>query len=141
MDPVSAIGLASNVVDFISFSWGLVMGAREIYRSASGTLDENAVLEDIIADLDSIAGDLSKAGPGRTRAERAIKQLAEDSHDEATDLLKTLRKLKIRGKKTAWKSVKAKFANLLAKDGVDELKGRLWEYRSQITTNLILVLR
>ena len=141
MDPITAIGLAAAVVDFVGFSWGLVTGAREIYRSANGTLDENAHLEDIMVDLDSIADDLNKTSPGRTRAERAIKQLAEDCQGESAELLGKLRKLKVRGKKTAWKSLKAKFASLLAKDDVNELKGRLQEYRSEITTNLILVLR
>jgi hypothetical protein len=141
MDPITAIGLAAAVVDFVGFSWGLVTGAREIYRSANGTLDENAHLEDIMVDLDSIADDLNKTSPGRTRAERAIKQLAGDCQVESAALLDILRKLKVRGKKTVWKSLKAKFASLLAKDDVNELKDRLQEYRSEITTNLILVLR
>ena len=141
MDPITAIGLAAAVIDFVGFSWGLVTGAREIYRSANGTLDENKHLEDIMGDLDSIADDLNETSPGGTRAERAIKQLAKDCQAESAALLVILGTLKVRGKKTVWKSLKAKFESLLAKEDVDELKGRLQEYRSEITTNLILVLR
>lgn len=143
MDPITAIGLASNIIDFISFSWDIVNGAAEIYRSANGALTENDRIGTIIGDLNRIAEDLGKGKSiqGQTKAEQAVKELAEDCKDDSEAILKLLEKLKIQGRRTVWKSVKAKFKSLMSADEMDALKGRLQEYRSEITTNLVLILR
>jgi hypothetical protein len=42
MDPVTAVGSAASILNFIDFSWNLVQGSYEIYKSVSGTTAENA---------------------------------------------------------------------------------------------------
>lgn len=78
MDPVSAVGLASSVLTFVEFSWNLVGGAMEIYRSVDGTLVENARLDDVQDDLDSLSDLLSAQPTCKTRAERKIARVAKD---------------------------------------------------------------
>jgi hypothetical protein len=143
MDPITALGLAANIIDFISFSWGIINGTAEIYRSANGALTENDRIGTVIGDLNRITEDLikGKSIQGQTTAERAIKELAEDCKDDSDALLKLLEKLKVQGRRTVWKSVKAKFKSLMSADEMDALKKRLQEYRSEITTNLVLILR
>jgi hypothetical protein len=51
MDPLTALGLASNIVQLISFSSDLVAKGREIYQSTDGTLVENLELETITKSL------------------------------------------------------------------------------------------
>ena len=51
MDTVAAIGLAANVVQFVDFSWKLVVEARDLHDSNSGASKENEVLELISCDL------------------------------------------------------------------------------------------
>ncbi|KAN0106730.1 hypothetical protein V8E51_009606 [Hyaloscypha variabilis] len=93
--------------------------------------------------MNRITEDLSKGKSiqDQTRAERAVKELAEDCKDDSDALLKLLEKLKVQGRTTVWKSVKAKFKSLMSADEMDTLKKRLQEYRSEITTNLVLILR
>lgn len=52
MDPVSEIGLASAIITFIEFSWTLVQGTGDIYRSPTGSSRENASISTVIADLE-----------------------------------------------------------------------------------------
>jgi len=41
MDPATAIGLASGILSFVSFSTKLVSGAVKIYGSIDGALNED----------------------------------------------------------------------------------------------------
>ncbi|KAI1394304.1 uncharacterized protein F4822DRAFT_424781 [Hypoxylon trugodes] len=61
MDPISALSVASAVIAFVDFSWKIVTGAAEIYRSVEGTTNENARLEDIVQDLETISKRLSSS--------------------------------------------------------------------------------
>ena len=46
MDPLSALGLASNIIQITEFTGKLISQSKEIYRSADGTLSEHAILEE-----------------------------------------------------------------------------------------------
>ena len=45
MDPVTAFGLAANILQFGSFCWNLIDEAKEIYDSGSGAPQDNDLLE------------------------------------------------------------------------------------------------
>lgn len=142
MDPISAIGLASSILTFVDFSWKLVQGTLEIYHSPDGTSDENARLEHVIADLDLMAESLQTNVSVRTKAERNIKDLAEDCREDSQALLGLLSEMKVPGKRrTLWRSLQAKWASILKKDKATELKNRLRDTREEIMLNLTQLLR
>lgn len=45
LDPLTALSLTGNLIQFIDFSNKLVSKSREIYRAADGTLSENLETE------------------------------------------------------------------------------------------------
>jgi len=141
MEPVSAVGLASSIITFVEFSFKLVTGALEVYWSVDGTLEENARLERVIGDLNSIVDDLGKKGGGGSRNERAIRDLAVECQADAALLIDLLKSLKVPGRRTLWRSVATQWKALLKKDEIRDLKERLREYRSEIMLNLMLLLR
>lgn len=47
MDPLTALGLASNVVQFIDFGLKVISKARQLGESVDGTLKENSEIEDV----------------------------------------------------------------------------------------------
>ncbi|KAK3680423.1 hypothetical protein B0T22DRAFT_348917, partial [Podospora appendiculata] len=49
MDPISAIGSASGILSFVTFGVTPVKGGVEMYKS--GSLEENATLEDVITKM------------------------------------------------------------------------------------------
>ncbi len=51
IDPIAAIGLAANIVQFVDFSWKLLSETRDLYDSSTGVSADNDLLETISKDL------------------------------------------------------------------------------------------
>jgi len=51
MDPLTALGLASNVIQIVDVSTRIVSKGQSIYKSADGTLAENMDAEAVATDL------------------------------------------------------------------------------------------
>ena len=62
MDPLSAIGLASNVVQFVDFASRLISTGTEVYESVSGVTDRTLELERIYKNLSSFSLKLQENG-------------------------------------------------------------------------------
>ena len=89
MDPLSAIGFAGNICQFVDFSSKLMSEARQAYKSAAGASRENIELESITKDLSELAQKLvmdSTSDLGR---------IAGMCKDVADELLQTVQKLKV----------------------------------------------
>ena len=59
MDPFSALGLASNVVQFMEFGTKLISASLELYNSKDGTSSPNSELGIITKDLTGICSGLA----------------------------------------------------------------------------------
>lgn len=141
LDPISALGLASSILAIIDFSWELITGTVEIYRSTDGSSDENARLEDVTSDLRALAESLEQGNPVKTQAERNLKRLAGDCREDAQTLLDLLESMNVTGsRRTLWRSLQAKWKSLREKDKVKELKQNLQESRSEILMNISLLM-
>ena len=51
LDPLTALGLAGNIVQFVGFSSKIIGKARDIYKSADGSLLENLDAETVAQSL------------------------------------------------------------------------------------------
>lgn len=142
MDPVSAIGLASSIIAFIDFSWELIAGTWEIYRSPDGVLDKHARLEDVIDDLKSLTEPLRAKVPTNTPAETKIQRLARYCQDDSQALLNLLTDLQLDVKrKTIWSSLSAKWKGILKKKEASELMAQLEENRAEIQFHVIVMIK
>lgn len=142
MDPLSAIGLASAIVAFVDFSWNLVTGTWEIYHSLDVAAAENARLEDVMDDLESLTQALEAKFPVKTKAEKNIQRLAQDCKQDAKTLKDLLDEMKATGRRRLFrKSLNAKWKSILNKDEVARLKSQLQETRAEIQLNLTAILR
>lgn len=137
MDPLAAIGLASNIISFIDFSWELVTDAQDVYKSANGTTFENATLETIVADLEEISRHLMCDIKGTTQNEIALLRLADECLNISRQLSSILRKLKANvDKNSRWESVKIKGASMRKEKDIIALESRLSKYKSEIFLRL-----
>lgn len=142
MDPVYAVGLASAILSFVEFSWGLVSGTWEIHHTLDGITNENARLEDVMEDLGLLADALHSQVPVETQAEKNIARLAKDCQEDSKTLRGLLSSMKGTGKRRqVWKSLKASWRSILDKDEVAQLKSQLQGSRAEIQLNLITVLQ
>jgi len=61
LDPVSALGVAAAVVQFVDYGTQIVSKGRKIYRSGDGTLAENVELEATSSRLRDLAAPIQKS--------------------------------------------------------------------------------
>lgn len=142
MDPVSAVGFAASILTFIDFSWNLITGSCEVYRSATGMTIENAHTSDVINDLRGVSEDLEGGILGNSKHEKALIRLASECSELADELMNLLKKLKRdEKKKSMWSSLQVKWASMRKADEVTAMIERLREFRSEIMLRLSLMLR
>jgi hypothetical protein len=54
MDPLSAVGLAASIVQFVSFAHEIVSLGKEVYKSPTGVRQESAEIEAMLKDLSQL---------------------------------------------------------------------------------------
>lgn len=141
MDPITAAGLATSILQFIDFSWGIVTGTYEVYKSTAGTTSENAHISTIVDDLERVTDGLISDAEGKTKHEKELCKLADKCHDLSQDLSNILKKLQVSEKSSKWQSLKVKFASMRKEKEIASIEDRLDKYRSQIIIRLNFMLR
>ena len=63
MDPLSALSLAGNIIQFVDFGARLFAEGQELYKSEAGKLKADEELELVINDLSALVRKIQKAVP------------------------------------------------------------------------------
>ena len=147
MDPIVAMGIAGNVVTFLQFAGSLVSKGHKIYRSADGTLIENADLDAVARNLvllnNRIADSIQECqfGRGFSRTELELKRVCEACNKAAASLVEALEKLKAPGRRGKWLSLRKAIKSVWTKHDVDRMSSQLDSYRRQLDTTILVSLR
>jgi DNA repair exonuclease SbcCD ATPase subunit len=81
MEPLLALGIASNIIQIVDFSGRIFSHSREIYNSAHGTLSVHENLQDAAKNLHELSRDLAKGAPKQSSTQRKI-QTKQNNEDE-----------------------------------------------------------
>lgn len=144
MDPLTALGLASNIIQLISFTSDLVSKGREIYKSADGALIEHMELETIAKSLQDLSADLpaqAKRGKSLTRTEKQLRGICEGCNEVSGELIEAIQRLKATGNHKRWNSFRQALNSVWKENQIDALSKRLEKYRNQLDTTLLVSLR
>jgi hypothetical protein len=147
LDPLSAIGLCGNIVQFINFGSSLLSEGLALHRSVAGASPENIDLEVVARDLSSLSISLSipYSVGGRVRVpsqdERKIQILAERCKELAEELLDIIQDLRVRPPHRAWSSFRQALKSVYKKEEVEQIQKRLQLFRDELTTRLVVVLK
>ena len=141
MDPLSALGLAGNVVAFVQFSASLVKGTYSIYNSPTGQSGELQDLESIYSKLAELSSKLGKPRPGgvcdingndgETESDIAqagsLEQLAEMCREDCEKLLSIVSKLKVKGSRRSrpWKCFAKAMGEIWRSNDIIKLQKRI----------------
>ncbi|KAI1414722.1 hypothetical protein F5Y13DRAFT_197274 [Hypoxylon sp. FL1857] len=143
MDPLSALSLAANVLQFIEFTGGLLSTSVEVYKSTTGASNASIALEEIREQLSSLS-DRLLAGTANIRSsasELALKSIAASCSADCVRILTVLNDLKVQdGSHRAWKSLRA--ALKLAWKGeqeIERLTNRLKDRQSMMTLHICAI--
>ncbi|OCL14115.1 hypothetical protein AOQ84DRAFT_281775 [Glonium stellatum] len=152
LDPLSALGLCGNIVQFIDFGAKLISKSTELYKSASGASAENLDLALIADDLRALSESLADpasaiSASGRamnippTNNELRIQVLAQKCRELAEQLLDVIESLQVRGPHRRWASFRQALNSVLKKGKLKELDERLQQYRNELSARLIMALQ
>lgn len=151
IDPLTAIGLAGNVVQFVDFGARLISTGRELYQSEIGALINNLEIEAIALHLTGIVGHLAKtssqtkgpreAAQSLTASGMSLIRLAELCEEIARDLIMTLGRIKKQNSGRVWGSVRQALSSIWSHDKIDGLLKRLVQMRDEIALHLLTYLR
>lgn len=142
MDPFTAIGLASSIVQFVDFSTKLIHGAREIYDSASSDTLENRSLEAVVGEMKRLSSKLLSPGKThQTEEEKALRRLAAECNILSNQILHLLQKIKPKDANSMRQSTWAALKNKWHEGEKLELEKRLENCRSQLELQLNFLTR
>jgi hypothetical protein len=145
MDPLSALSLASCIVQFVDFSSKLISKGHLIYSSANGALIENLDLEVVTCDLSQLTTRLGlhEKAICCTKEDQNLEDLASRCSALAKELLDKLDRLKVDDdvKNRRWKSFRQALKTVWSKKDLDEIAARLAGFRSQLELYILVSLR
>ncbi|RFU29568.1 hypothetical protein B7463_g6785, partial [Scytalidium lignicola] len=141
MDPLTAVGLASAIVQFVDFSTKLVNTTSDIYRSASGTTAENQSIDFVVNEMRTFSLRLEPLSTGQqTDDEKALCRLAGECRVLSDLILSLLGKIKPKDPKSkhqiAWLKALAKSAEREAVR-LEVLEAHIKELREGVTVTCI----
>ncbi|KAK4168464.1 hypothetical protein QBC43DRAFT_187756, partial [Cladorrhinum sp. PSN259] len=132
MDPLTALGVASNIVSFVSFTFDLVTETRQICNSASGASETTTLIQTIARDVEQFNAALSSSH----HVYPSLQALISQSSKMAVHLQDGLRKLNSKRKRSTWCSFKAALRAVWTKDQVDSFLTDLGRLQSQIMSHI-----
>jgi len=145
MDPLTALSLASAVVQFVDFGISILKAGNEVYRRLDGCSIRNAAIEDVTTDLQELMDRLKvqppkSSGTPLTPAQASLNCLVQRCSDTAQELLGRLKEVKANGR-GIWKTIPAAFLAVWSKKDIEEISERLESYQVQLNTHILAALR
>lgn len=137
LDPFSALGLASNIIQFVDFSLKLVSETRDIKNSAKGVSSRHESFEFYAQHLSQITATIDTDSDGTTAVGSDLKALCKRCTGIATMLQDALEELQQKGQRTMWKSFVQAMKEINRGGQLVDLSKQL--YKLQDLLNLYLV--
>ncbi|KAK8123134.1 hypothetical protein PG984_011804 [Apiospora sp. TS-2023a] len=101
MEPLTALGIAANIAQFLGYGTKLIATAREVHRSTEGLTQQIATLETVYGELSTVSSTfkLSSQPPGKlgwdaVAYEKSIQDIARVCQDDCDTLLELTKQLK-----------------------------------------------
>ena len=144
LDPLTALSIASCVLQIVDFGCKLVSETQEIYHSASGATKDNVTGAEIAKDINFLYKDLTKKDQNFQRLdpdEKALGKLVDSCTQEVIELMNLLEDLEVPKDATKWKSFKSAIKNARKRGKVIHLESRLLRIQKQIDSRLLVMIK
>jgi hypothetical protein len=150
LDPLSALSVAASVVQFVDFASKIICKGKEVYASVDGVLQENMQNETVTTRLLEMTKRLKKPlvqVGSSSEEERAqhhrLQQICKECSEISKELLQHLGDLKVpKGSEhRRWKSFRQALKSVWEKQAIDAMAKRLEGLRTELHTQILVVLR
>lgn len=137
MDPVSAIGLASSILGFITVSIKVVKAGQGVYQSLKDGSQENISRETVITEMTEFMNTLPASGDRQlVREDQSLAELVGECRKIAEELLKMLHKIKAKDDKSTFPKLRAAIRQVTSQSELEGLEKRLDHCRGQLDLHL-----
>ena len=140
MDPVTTLGLAANIVQFVDFSRRLVCRTRGLYESNTGVSGDHDVLETVCKDLVQLNTALVTSSAASTIPAQ-YRELASDCTSIAEELLTVLDYVRMTQSHKKWKSFLTALRCVWKERQIEDLITRIERLRNMMQFRLQYMLR
>ncbi len=147
IDPLTALGIASNIISFIDFGIQVLAKGRELHKSATGRVIEHdefhiatGRLQQLREGIDSSLQSLSSR-TSLTRAEEALQEITAECQEISKEFQDALSTFTAEPGQSPWKSFRRAFKALWKRDGLERMQQRLNNQREQLVLHLLVVVR
>ncbi|KAF2730953.1 hypothetical protein EJ04DRAFT_579444 [Polyplosphaeria fusca] len=145
MDPLSALGIASNIIQIVDFSSRIISRGHEIYTSADGQVKDHAILDDAAKNLAELYRDLQVYGKTdshkATNADKQLVTLRKECESIVKSLRQALSKARLKSSSRKWQSIYQALRSVWNEKEISALATQLENVRRQIDTALLVSLR
>ncbi|KAH6977383.1 hypothetical protein BKA56DRAFT_588189 [Ilyonectria sp. MPI-CAGE-AT-0026] len=140
MDPLSALGFAANILQFVDIGYKLVSSVIEVHNSVTGTTSDNFNVLDTVGNLENVSGRL-RASTKQIPDKEALYSLSVNCQALAEELLKICQSLKVKKPGSTRESISVAWKAWRKQDDMLSIRRRLDEYRQQILLEVNLLLK
>lgn len=156
MDPISALGLASNIVQFVQFANSLIQGTQAIYSSATGSSSSTKHLDHVFTTLSRLSKDLSapidqpdntpeseRCEYGPSKHTLGLQELAKTCHTYCEGLIEIVSKLKLKQGST-WRRGRSFYKAMLEawkREDIEQLRAQIRDVEQLMVTHLCAISR
>jgi hypothetical protein len=147
LDPLSALGLASNIISLVDFGVRVLAKSRELQQSATGRFVEHQEFHVAADRLRLIQESLDRSHRtissrhDLSRAELALQEITVECQKISVEFQDALSSFVRQNGQSSWKSFRQAFKALWKKDGIDSMRARLTDQREQLVLHLLVVMR
>ena len=148
MEPLSALGVAGNLIQFVQFAYNLSKGTARIYHSADGISGEASYLDKLYSKLYALSCNIefdqkqrdSKADSSRpiSKYSTTLSSMASDCKDVCKQLLESIDEVRVKAGKRSrrWQSFRKALLEAWQADKVNELEKRIERLQSSMIASL-----
>lgn len=139
LDPLTALSIASSVIQIVDFGCKLVSQSQEIYYSANGATKDNVTSGEITKDINLLYKDLTSKDQNFQMLDdddRALGKLVGSCLREVEAVMSLLAELEVPPDATQWKSFKNAIKSARKKGKVKDIETRLLKIQKQIDSRL-----
>ncbi|KAH6682304.1 hypothetical protein F5X68DRAFT_25048 [Plectosphaerella plurivora] len=135
MDPVTALGVASGILSFLTFSTALLKVGHGVCVTPSGRNEQNMTREVVVGETNAFLDQLMPADDPRLRDDEGLCRLVLESRRIAKDIIAILDKVKPTKSGTV-ANLRLAIRHVLSKPDMEDLEKRMDQCRSQLDLHL-----
>jgi len=157
MEPIAALGVASNVIQIADFTARLISNTKEIYHSTDGTLQAHRSLQQAAEKLQDLSNELQRKIAGcRTSpsnfgsysqqrnlstSDKQLLQLTEEARDLTKAIHDAIRKSAIKNSKSKWLSIRQALRAVWTQKEFSDFEEKLNRIQKNIDTVTLVSIR